>query len=293
MILHRNCPICFSKEQVGYAIDCFRPGPHISRVKCTNCGVVFANPMADKVELEEFYKNPYIERFEQMNFKEGIERQIDIVKNYNQNQILKSAPHINFYQDNGRFLDIGCGLGLGLAYGHALGFELHATEYDPVSIDFVKSKFEVDAFQGDLLDANYPDNYFDFIYISHVIEHVLDPNAYIKEMFRILKPGGVMAIGTPDISSNLYKWYRVFKMLTLKIPLVIDGLEHTFIFPKKLLNKICVDKGFEVKLHYTVPLGESLSNLSKYNISLKKKAARYLQNFFKINQWLVCQKPNI
>lgn len=290
MILHKSCPICSSNNLTGYAIDCFREGPHISRVKCKNCGIVFANPMADESELIQFYKNPYIERFQHIRFKEVVKEKIEFVKTFDRKQIQKEAPHIDFYKTNGRFLDIGCGLGLGLAYAHALGFELYATEYDPVSIDFVKSKFDVQAFQGDLLDAKYPDNYFDFIYISHVIEHVLDPINYLKEMHRVLKPGGILAIGTPDISSNLYKWYRVFKMMTLSVPLVIDGLEHTFIFPKNLLYKVCKNQGFNIKLHYGVSLGETIKNLRTYDISLLRKIARYIQNFFKINQWIVCEK---
>ena len=82
--------------------------------------------------------------------------------------------------------------------------ELFATEFDSGALEFVNSHFPVKTFQGDIWEANYPDSFFDFIHISHVIEHVLDPIAYIQEMKRILKPGGHLAIGTPNFSSNLF-----------------------------------------------------------------------------------------
>ncbi len=59
MILHRHCPLCKSSDLSGLALDTRRRGPHISRVKCENCGLVFANPMADAQELEKYYTEYY------------------------------------------------------------------------------------------------------------------------------------------------------------------------------------------------------------------------------------------
>lgn len=179
---------------------------------------------------------------------------------------------------------------MGLAYANQLNCELYATEFDTGALEFVKDNFLVKTFQGDIWDAKYPDDYFDFIHISHVIEHVLDPRAYIVEMRRIVKPGGYIAIGTPNISSNLYRFHRWSKLLCLQIPDIIDGLEHTFIFPKPLLKRICEEQGLKVEDHFTYNLGETLSNLIRYKMPLKKKLNRLVQNAFQVNQWIVCSK---
>lgn len=139
-------------------------------------------------------------------------------------------------------------------------------------------------------EAIYPENYFDFIHISHVIEHVLDPKAYILEMKRIVKPGGFIAIGTPNITSSLYKFHRWISLLQLRVPDVIDGLEHTFIFPKKLLGNLCEQHGLEIVAHFTHNLGEKFSNLVGYKMPIKKKLNRLIQNAFQVNQWIICQK---
>ena len=109
-------------------------------------------------------------------------------------------------------------------------------------------------------------------------------------MKRILKPGGYLAIGTPNMSSKLYHVHRWSKLLRLQVPDMIDGLEHTFIFPKPLLRRICEEHELIVTDHFTHNLGEKFSNLVSYKMPLKKKLNRLVQNAFQVNQWIVCKK---
>lgn len=291
MILHQSCQICGSKCLVGFAIDTFRVGPHISRVKCENCGVVFANPMADSSELELYYQSYYQkENYKAISFKEIVLGELSKIEKLHSAEVKQKVRYLRSLENGIKFLDVGCGLGMGLAYAQQFGCELYATEYDSESLEFVKSRFSVKTHQGSLLNAKFPDNFFDFIHISHVIEHVLDPRAHIKEMKRILKPGGFIAIGTPDISNRLYTLHRCFNFIRFRVPDIIDGLDHTFIFPKKCLRKLTEDEGLIVVDHYTHNLGENLSRLSKYQIPLSKKISRLVQNAFHINQWIICRK---
>ncbi|OOG70539.1 class I SAM-dependent methyltransferase [Algoriphagus sp. A40] len=291
MILHRKCPICNSENLRGYAIDTTRKGPHISRVQCNSCKLVFANPMADEKELEEYY-NQYYEKdlYEAMNYKALILNHFSRIQGLQTESIKKEARYLSGLVAGSKFLDVGCGLGLGLAYANQFDCELYATEFDQGALDFVSDHFAVKTFRGDVWSANYPDDFFDFIHISHVIEHVLDPKAYVREMKRIVKPGGIIAIGTPDISSNLYKFYRWTNLVRLKVPDVIDGLEHTFIFPKSVLKSLCEIEGMKVLDHFTHSLGEKIGNLVRYKMPLSKKVNRLIQNAFQVNQWIICQK---
>ncbi len=291
MILYRNCPFCESENLEGFAIDTQRRGPHISRVRCKTCGLVFANPMSDSMELEEYYVKYYEkDHYESIDYKNLIKNHFTRISHLRSTEIMKEARFLKDLRKGDVFLDVGCGLGLGLAYANQFNCKLFATEFDAGALEFVKSYFPVKTFLGDLIDANYPDSFFDFIHISHVIEHVLDPKAYLEEMKRIVKPGGIIAIGTPNISSNLYKFHRLLRLLQLQVPDVIDGLEHTFIFTEKLLARLCLEKNLEIRDHFTHGLGEKINNLIRYQIPLKNKANRILQNFFQVNQWIVCQK---
>ena len=51
--------------------------------------------------------------------------------------------------------------------------------------------------QGDIRDLPFSDNEFDYLYTMGTIEHVPDPERAIKEIHRVLKPGGVAVIGVP------------------------------------------------------------------------------------------------
>lgn len=291
MILHRFCPLCRSKNLSGFAIDTHRRGPHISRVKCEDCGVVFANPMADAAELSEYYQAYYEkDHYEAVAYKELILGHFSRIKTLKESAIKQESRYLKNLAKGSKFLDVGCGLGLGLAYAHQLDCELYATEYDSGALNFVRQHFPVHTHQGDLESAGYPDDFFDFIHISHVIEHVLDPRAYIQEMQRMLKPGGILAIGTPDVSSRLYTWHRWANLIRLRIPDVIDGLEHTFIFPKKRLKSLCEEENLLVVDHYTHNLGEKFSRLMTYQMPLSKKINRLIQNAFQVNQWIICRK---
>ncbi len=292
MIFHKQCPLCNSTDLRGYAIDCQRNGPHMSRVICGECDIVFANPMADAGELNTFYANYYDKgNHGLLDYKKAVLQKIEAVKKLDNESLQNEASFIYRYKQGGRFLDVGCGLGIGLVYVNTPAFELYATELDADAIEFVRSHYSnVNTFHGELIEAKYPSDYFDYVYCNHVIEHVLDPVQYINEMYRVLKPGGIMYIGTPDRHSSLYSLYRAGRFLQLSVPQIVDGIEHTFIFSKPNLRSLAEKAGFTILAHRSLSLGDSARNIFSSRMSLKKKIARYAQTFFKVNQEMISQK---
>lgn len=290
MILFKSCPICNNNNLSGYALDVKRNGPHISRVICNNCSIVFANPMADEKELEVFYNNYY----EKGNFKlfEYKNKLSLLLKNKTQDYNLKKGDFIYKFINKGNILDIGAGIGSVLHLVDSPGFNLYATELDQDAINFVHNQFRnnVQIFKGDLINARYPDNFFDYIIFNHVIEHTLNPVQYLKEINRILKNNAILYIGTPDIGSNIYKFYRFLMFTSLQIPNIVDGIEHTFLFSKKTLKSLVQSTGFKIITHKNVSLNESFFELIKLKLGLKKLIIRQMQNIIPINQELICQK---
>ena len=67
-------------------------------------------------------------------------------------------------------------------------------EYHPVDISS-KNPYIIEQF--DVQDIPYEDNYFDVIYCSHILEHVPDDRKAIRELYRVLKPGGTALILVP------------------------------------------------------------------------------------------------
>jgi len=55
----------------------------------------------------------------------------------------------------------------------------------------------------------YPDNFFEVVYSAFTIEHLVDLDSFVKEIFRILKPDGYVIISTENLSS----WHNIFALL--------------------------------------------------------------------------------
>jgi ubiquinone/menaquinone biosynthesis C-methylase UbiE len=105
----------------------------------------------------------------------------------------------------GNVLEVGCGEGRGVAVlmEKASGFTA-VDKIKPV-IDELQKKFP----EGSFIAMNIPplnglpDNTFDFVVSFQVIEHIEDDVLYLKEIHRVLKPGGRVLITTPNRSMSL------------------------------------------------------------------------------------------
>ncbi|MFX1275078.1 MAG: class I SAM-dependent methyltransferase [Promethearchaeota archaeon] len=145
----------------------------------------------------------------------------------------------NVLEKEGRFIDIGCGNGIGTAdiwnmylennffkngrtveiYGIDIDkgllsiaeeeFLLNVSNMSPLSKEQLKKydkffpKFDV----GTATDIPFEDNYFDMVYISQVL-HWTDPKKALKEMYRITKPGG-MVFGTNILKPRANEFLHV------------------------------------------------------------------------------------
>jgi 2-polyprenyl-3-methyl-5-hydroxy-6-metoxy-1,4-benzoquinol methylase len=168
---------------------------------------------------------------------------------------------------------------------------VYGTELDKDCIDFVQPYIlDAQLYNGNLLSAKYENNQFDIINICHVIEHLIDPNSYLLELNRIVKNEGLIIVSTPNIGALAYQLFRVVNFLSFKIPLIVDGLEHTVIFNQKNLRTVIENHGFAIVDQYTESVNDSFSNIWKSNLSLRKKVVRYCQTFVKINQVIVAKK---
>jgi SAM-dependent methyltransferase len=98
----------------------------------------------------------------------------------------------------GRFLDVGCGAGGVLGVAQSRGWEAFGQEISDWAVEQARKQgYEI--INALLLEAQFPENHFDAVAMFDVLEHLPSPVDYIREVHRILKPGGVLVVETPNI----------------------------------------------------------------------------------------------
>ena len=108
----------------------------------------------------------------------------------------------------GRLLDVGCGSGGFLKQMQALGWQVCGVEPDPAAARVARERYGLDVTCGTLEEAVLPAQWFDAVTMSHVVEHLPDPIATLRECGRVLKPTGRLVITTPNVESLGRRWFR-------------------------------------------------------------------------------------
>ena len=151
-------------------------------------------------------------------------------------------------EQTGKVLEIGFGNGNLLNNLRALGWETEGIDFDPGAVKSAQELYGLNVKWGALESQRYADNTFDAIVMSHVIEHLHDPIALIRECYRILKPQGRLVISTPNIESL---GYQTFQSAWLSL----DPPRHLYLFSVKTLRQLTEQCGFHISFLKTSSRG--------------------------------------
>jgi methionine biosynthesis protein MetW len=139
----------------------------------------------------------------------------------------------------GHLLDVGCGNGAFLSKMQQLKWIVQGIEIDEKAATVAREKgLNVQCLT--LEEANFEKNYFDVIVLSHVIEHVYDPESLLRQCHKILKPGGKIVVTTPNFKSLGHRIYKGF-WRGLEVP------RHLMVFSKNNLRDCSVKAGFKTE----------------------------------------------
>lgn len=179
-----NCSACGSDHYDHYHVHLnpWLPQDH-KYSKCQACGFVYVNPRPLPEEVEEIYTahtNPFDQvEYEGMDVEEGTLRRL--------------IKRIKKVQPEGKLLDMGCGRGDFLRIAHENGYEVQGSDLSTAD----GTHPDIPIFQGFLQDANFRSKSFDIIVTRNTLEHIFDPNEDLRELNRLLKPGGVLYVKVP------------------------------------------------------------------------------------------------
>jgi ubiquinone/menaquinone biosynthesis C-methylase UbiE len=121
-----------------------------------------------------------------------------------------------------KILDIGCGTGHLAGELMRRGYEAWGVDFSDAMVRYAREHYDADRFQvGDIERIPFPDNSFDGVMSLGVMEYLSEDEPALREIWRVLKPGGWAVITTPSSICPFYYMDRaIVKTRLLARPLV-------------------------------------------------------------------------
>jgi 2-polyprenyl-3-methyl-5-hydroxy-6-metoxy-1,4-benzoquinol methylase len=163
-------------------------------VRCRHCGLVYVNPrpLAQESEYEEeFFLHEYKDVYgvdyiaDRDNITRLAQGRLDVIERYRQ---------------GGKLLDVGCAAGFLLDEARRRGWETKGVEVSRFASEYARRELNLDVLTGSLEAAKLPGQEFDVVILYFVLEHLRDPLGLLREISRILKPGGLLSVAVPNIA---------------------------------------------------------------------------------------------
>jgi len=168
--------LSFEKDQVNY-------------YACRSCGFTFIFPCPD----DEALRKHYDDYGRQYYSTEGLKDFLLSAKHYRREMALLSRT-----TRAGTLLDVGCSVGGFVNAATKLGYAAEGIDISPSSVA-VGQKLGLKIRAGDFLNADFPVK-FDVITAWATLEHLPDPNRYVRRARELLRPGGVFLASVPNFS---------------------------------------------------------------------------------------------
>jgi 2-polyprenyl-3-methyl-5-hydroxy-6-metoxy-1,4-benzoquinol methylase len=226
-----QCPLC---QRPTGSFPVFAVANGWRYIKCPDCSLVFLNPIPTEESLSAYYNDAY--NYDPFVYRDSVETQ----KGWLLGLIGK------FWQaPAGRLLEIGCSYGFFLDAARTQGWRVEGIELSDRAATYARTELGLPVVGSTLSDLykQRPVPY-DVIVSWHVIEHLTDPTAFLREIAALVRPGGILALRTPNIDSAVAKlagggWEW------------LSAPDHIFMFSSRTLSRWLRSCGFEILLMQT------------------------------------------
>ncbi|WP_108804606.1 bifunctional 2-polyprenyl-6-hydroxyphenol methylase/3-demethylubiquinol 3-O-methyltransferase UbiG [Aquimarina sp. Aq107] len=225
-----------NKEKLDFYIECKDftvSGEKFKLYEDKDLDMLITLPKPDVENLGKYYESDdYISHTDSK--RSFFEKLYHLVKKYSLNKKVKLISSLN--QGSGTLLDIGGGTGDFLVQAGLKGWQVKGVEPNEQAREIArKKKIILEPNTTDLPSHNY-----DVVTMWHVLEHVPDLEIQVKELKRLVKPGGYIIIAVPNFKSFDAGYYKSFWA-------AYDVPRHLWHFSKTSIEKLFAKENINLK----------------------------------------------
>ncbi len=140
-----------------------------------------------------------------------------------------------------RALDLGCGDGNHLLWLMRYGEAVYGSDYNTIRLARAARRAPAtNLYLADILDYPAQDDSFDLVFFHHVVEHIPDDQAALATVQRILKPGGLLVLGTPN--EGCWWWQLAYR----RAPEIRATTDHVHFYTVQTLTEKMTAAGLKL-----------------------------------------------
>jgi SAM-dependent methyltransferase len=230
-----GCPVCGDAHRTPVLAgqDHMYGNPGIFRLEsCTGCGLGIQTPMPSDEQLAGYYPDSYPCH----QWTESGSTLVALVRRWLLCDTTASEPR---FEQPGRMLDLGCGAGAVLHRFRRQGWLAQGVEPNPRAAQ-VGRDHGLDIIPGVLADGRFPEASFDYVRLDHSFEHIRCSRETVRELHRILRPGGRLFLAVPEFESTTRRWFGGHWWF-LGLPV------HTYQYSWRTLPRLLEREGFGIE----------------------------------------------
>ncbi len=238
LITYQQCPCCGSKQIASVlSVKDYTVSKEMFDIwHCQTCTLRFTQQIPDSEGIGAYYKaESYVSHTDSqkglINKTYHAVRKITLGLKYK--FILKTTG-----KTTGVLLDVGAGTGAFVNTMHQGGWQVKGLEPDTEARSVAQNKYGIILDEPTELFKLMP-NQFDAITMWHVLEHVHDLHAYLKQFFSLLKQDGKLVIAVPNYTSGDANRYQEYWA-------AYDVPRHLYHFSPKSMAYLAQLHGFSV-----------------------------------------------
>jgi 2-polyprenyl-3-methyl-5-hydroxy-6-metoxy-1,4-benzoquinol methylase len=196
--------------------------------ECTSCLLIYAKWVSqDYVEDNEA---AFASELQDYVSKASDQRRVK--------KLEKELGPYSHYRKTNQFLEVGCNAGSVLLTARNLGWDVRGVDISAAATEFGRTTWDLNLHTGTLESAGYDDDTFDVIFSNATLEHVELPLSTLREISRVLRPGGIFYCNTVN-------WNSYTRQILNENWFLIAPTHHIHLFTPENVLMLCEKSGLE------------------------------------------------